>query len=482
MLIRFILVKKNIIIVFFVGVLFANQNAYAQHEGQKYFPPTDSLVQKKLAWWQDVKFGLLMHWGTYSQWGIVESWSLCPEDEDWCQRKGEYSANYFEYKKAYENLITTFNPTNFEPSKWAKAAKDAGMRYVVFTTKHHDGFCMFDTKQTDYKITNPLCPFSSNPKANIAKEVFNAFRNEGLGVGAYFSKPDWHCTDYWDPYFPPFDRNPNYDLNRYPEKWNHYKQFTSNQIKELMSDYGKIDILWLDGGWVQPMTETSPRWGKTPVHQDIDMPNIAKMARQLQPGLIVVDRAVEGNYQDYLTPEQQIPDKPLSYPWETCMTMATSWSYVPEDIYKPTRQVIHLLCTIVSRGGNYLLNIAPNPNGDFDPVAYERLSEIGGWMKSNGEAIYGTKPIAPYQSGKTVFTSKGKYIYAIYLVDENEKELPSTLKIDGISVKKVKGITIIENGIKLKAEVTEKGVEIGIPEKLRKTRSGCYAIVFRLEL
>ena len=139
-------------------------------EKYEYISETDSLVLRKLDVWQDLKFGLLMHWQPSSQWGVVESWSICPEDYGWCQRKkGSHPENYFEYKKEYENLKTTFNPVNFDPDKWAKTAKDAGMKYVIFTTKHHDGFCMFDTKYTDYKITDKACPFHLNPKANITK-------------------------------------------------------------------------------------------------------------------------------------------------------------------------------------------------------------------------------------------------------------------------------------------------------------------------
>src|ERR1700743_3402320 len=145
-----------------------------------YVPPSDPAVQQKLSQWQDLKFGLFMHWGPYSEWGVVESWSICPEDEGWTQRKGPYAADYFTYKKAYENLQTTFNPTSFDPSRWASAAWAAGMRYVVFTTKHHDGFCMFDTHETDYKVTSPRTPFSSSPRANVALEVFKAFRAQGF--------------------------------------------------------------------------------------------------------------------------------------------------------------------------------------------------------------------------------------------------------------------------------------------------------------
>ena len=146
-----------------LGILLSDSSA--QEYLQKYYPETDPLVLQQLEKWQDVKFGLLMHWGPYSQWGIVESWSICAEDEPWCRRK---NPDYVEYKKQYEALPKTFNPVRFDPGKWAQAAADAGMRYVVFTTKHHDGFCMFDTKETDYRITGPACPFSSNPPCKHA--------------------------------------------------------------------------------------------------------------------------------------------------------------------------------------------------------------------------------------------------------------------------------------------------------------------------
>ena len=183
-----------------IPIIFLSAGIRAQHHDDRvYIWPEDSLVKEKLAWWQDLKFGLLMHWGPYSQWGVVESWSICPEDEEWCARKGPFAHDYFEYRRAYESLPSTFNPVRFNPQRWADAAAKAGMKYMVFTTKHHDGFCMFDTKLTDYRITGPDCPFSTNPAANVTGRIFDAFRNKGMGIGAYFSKPDWHCPDYWDP-------------------------------------------------------------------------------------------------------------------------------------------------------------------------------------------------------------------------------------------------------------------------------------------
>ena len=404
--------------------------AEAQHEGDRvYIWPEDSLVKGKLAWWQDQKFGLLMHWGPYSQWGVVESWSLCPEDEDWCKRRGPYAFDYSEYKTAYEKLPATFNPVKFNPEKWARAAADAGMKYMIFTTKHHDGFCMFDTRQTDYRITGPGCAFAANPRADVTREIFNAFRKEGFGIGAYFSKPDWHCPDYWDPYWPPLDRNVNYDPQRYPEKWNRYKAFTHAQIRELLTGYGKVDILWLDGGWVRKRSDLREGDGRRLINQDIEMDAMAAEARKLQPGILVVDRAVEGPNQNYLTPEQQVPGKPLAFPWETCMTMATSWSYVPGDSYKSSHELIHLLCRIVSRGGNFLLNIAPGPDGELDAEAYARLNDIGTWTKRYGECIYGTRPVAPYEEGSLVYTAKGKSICGIFLIDEKTGEIPEVVDL-----------------------------------------------------
>ncbi len=172
-------VSRFLFILLFAVI--ACNTANSQTEDTTYIKPTDTLVLQKLSWWNDIKFGLLMHWGAYSQWGIVESWSLCPEDENWCKRK---IPDYTEYVKRYEALKYSFNPVRFNPEKWAAAARDAGMRYVVFTTKHHDGFCMFDTKQTNYKITDKECPFSVNKRADVTKEIFNAFRNENFGIGA----------------------------------------------------------------------------------------------------------------------------------------------------------------------------------------------------------------------------------------------------------------------------------------------------------
>lgn len=485
---------------FFIGViisLWVISGITAQHEPQQYFPDPNPDIQAKIEKWQDIKFGLLMHWGPYSQWGIVESWSICPEDYDWCKRKrGSDPDDYSTYVKEYENLKTTFNPTKFNPQKWAQAAREAGMRYVVFTTKHHDGFCMFDTKYTDYKTTDMACPFHSHPKANIAREIFDAFRAQGMWTGAYFSKPDWHSDDYWWPYFPPFDRNVNYDPLDYPERWENFVQFTHNQIMELMTDYGPMDILWLDGGWVakqskkymdnnylQKARDAESGFLKNRIiSQDIRMDELVEKAREKQPGLIVVDRAVPGKNQNYLTPENMVPEEALPYPWESCIIAGGGWSWVPEAQYMSGRDGIHLLVDIVAKGGNLLLNIAPGPDGTWHQEAYELLDEYAAWMAINSEAIYKTRALPPYKEGRVCFTQKKDgTIYAIYLADKEEAMLPANITLSSIKIENSANISLLGSDIPLVWKKTGTRTMIVIPEVMRNNPPCKYAWVLKIE-
>jgi alpha-L-fucosidase len=354
----------------------------------------------------------------------------------------------------------------FDPAKWAEAAKRAGMKYVVFTTKHHDGFSMFDTRQTDFRITAPDCPFSTEPRSNVTREVFDAFRAKGFGIGAYFSKADWNHPDYWSPDAPAKTRNPNYDTLTNPEKWNRFVDFTHRQIEELMTGYGKVDVLWLDAGQVRPPT------------QDIHMDRLAAMARSYQPDLLIVDRTVGGKYEDYRTPEQEVPDRPLDYAWESCITMGTQWSNKPDDNYKSARDLIHLLIDVVAKGGNLLLNIGPQPDGQLPEVALSRLQEIGDWMKVNGEAIHGTRALAPYKEGHVAFMRKGNVAYAIVM-----EAVPASLALSSICPKPGSKVRILGSRAPLswRADGTG-GCVIDIPAALAQSPPSKYANVIRMEI
>ena len=439
----------------------------AQDEHPPYQYPAESEVLQTIKNWQDLKFGLFMHWGTYSQWGIVESWSLCPEDRAFTSVRPA-GKNYFEYVKEYENLKTTFNPVKFNPEKWAQAAEYAGMKYVVFTAKHHDGFNMFDTQFSDYKITSSSCPFSSNPRANITGEIFEAFRKENFMTGAYYSISDWNNKDFWWDYFPPFNRNINYSPEKYPEKWGRLNDFIYNQIDELSGgNYGKLDLMWFDLCSVSK--EKSVDWNR-----------FASMLRANQPGIMMVARHTYSVWENYRTPEQKIPDEALDYPWETCMTMGNSWSYKPKDKYKSSFQLVQMLAKIVSRGGNFLLNIGPGPDGDFDPLAYERLKEIGDWMKINSEAIYETKPVHPFHENKLVFTQKEKNIFAFYLPDEDEKKMPVTVSVESMKAKKGSQVFLLGNKKPLKWKENGNGMIIEIPKSLQENPVCSNAWVFKI--
>lgn len=444
-----------------------------------YVWPKNPKVLENLEKWQGYKFGLLIHMGLYSELGIVESWALCPED--WIARKG-YD-DYYEFCKDYRNTITKFNPVNFNPDRWAKMFKGSGAKYMIYSSKHHDGFCLYDTKYTDFKVTGPDCPFSTNPKSDVLKEVLDATRKEGLATGVYFSKPDWTSKDFWWPYYPPKDRNPTYDITKHPERWKRFVDYTQNQLNELTTEYGPVDILWLDGCWVLPksaITEKVADFCKYPHDMDINMKLIAEKARAKQPGMLVVDRWVEGAYENYLTPEQKTPEKPLLVPWESCITMGGAWGWVENDNYKSSKQLVHLLLNIVAKGGNLLLGVGPDGSGKFEAKVIENLDLLGQWLEANGEAIYETNPVEPFLDGKVAYTAKGDHTtYAIYMTEKDEQELPSEIFVQTDLEGKVK-VSLLASKKKLSTKRVEGGINISIPKNLRSSLAKQEAVAIKL--
>ena len=384
----------------------------AQEEPYQW--PKEPDVLAKLHAWQDLKFGIILHWGVYSVPGMVESWQIT--SEDWITP--DTTRTYEEEKLWYWGLSRDFNPTQFDPTQWARVSREAGMKYVVFTTKHHDGFCLFDTHTT------------------------------------------WHSPDYWWPAKATPTRHHNYNIKDYPERWARYKQYVYDQVDELMRGYGPVDILWLDGGWC------------TPPREDIDLPRIVANARRLQPGIIVVDRTCGGEFENYQTPEQTIPDHQILTPWESCITLTQDWGWNDHPQYKSVNRILAILSEIVAKGGSLLLGVGPTPQGLIEDRSVERLHEIGQWLKANGEAIYSTVPTPIYTNDeKSVWFTASKNGHTRYAIIPNNDTtgIPATISWQGNLPKKGSRIVNLATGRSIRYTVKDDNVTITLPKEASKT-------------
>ena len=346
--------------------------------GRAYVTPDDPAVHEALEHWRDLKVGVIIHWGIYSFIGQAGSWSLHREHlGDFTDPPPDFRGTDAEYHDWYFDQARHFSGPDYDPVEWAEACAGAGMRYCVFTAKHHDGFALYDTAYSNTKATAET--------AGLGRDVFgqtmDAMRAAGLETGVYFSKADWNHPGYWDRARPITDRFCNYDITARPRAWASFVEYTHAQIEELLANYGRMNVLWLDAGWVRPPAEP------------IDMDAIVARARELQPGIIVVDRTVGGEHENYRTPEQLIPEEVLDEPWESCVPMTRRWcSTQVDDPAKPTAEIVANLVRIVARGGNYLIGIGPDATGRLSRPVAQGLAELGAWLAACGAGIYGSRP------------------------------------------------------------------------------------------
>lgn len=356
--------KRIVLFVLLLGVI--NQFSFAQ---KKIWNETEEQKKERMAWWTEARFGMFIHWGLYAQ----------AARHEWVKKRERISDE--DYQKYFE----MFNPDLFDPADWAKKAKAAGMKYAVITTKHHEGFNMFASEYTDYNIMNT--PYGKD----IIKEWVDAFRAEGLGIGFYYSLIDWHHPEYTIDRVHPQSASTQekYDELNKDRDMSIYREYLKNQVREILTNYGKIDILWLDYSF-------PGRFGKD--HNDWGAVELIKMVRKLQPEILVNDRLDLKDYQggwDFTTPEQfkvqKWPEENgIRIPWETCQTFSGSWGYYrDEHTWKDNKQLLVLLIESVSKGGNVLLNVGPTARGSFDHRADKALAEMGEWMKYNDRSIYG---------------------------------------------------------------------------------------------
>lgn len=437
-----------------------------------YTWPSDPLVAENLESWRDLKLGVIIHWGPYAAIGQGGSWSLHRERLGWFTDPPEgWAGTDAEYHSWYYEQARTLSGDELDLEDWARVCADAGMRYCVFTTKHHDGYCTYDSAYTNLKVTAE----DSAVGRDVLREAVDAFRGAGLEMGAYFSKADWSRPEYWDRARPITDRYHNYDIAARPRAWQRFVSFTHDQVAELLEGYGPWKVLWLDAGWVREPDEP------------IDVPGLAAEARRMQPGILVVDREVHGPYEDYRTPEQEVPEQALDYPWESCITLTREWcSMSRDDPAKPTREIIANLIRIVARGGNYLIGIGPDATGHMPDSVRRGLAELGEWMAVCGEGIYGTRvPAAPpVLSSKGVYewhlteprTDVGRVLYAFGLAVEDD--LPDAVLRVGAPVERA-WILDGPDGRRRELEVGAEGADSTIAFANAVTH---HAVALRLEL
>ena len=399
-----------------------------------------------MEWWREARFGMFIHWGLYAI--PAGEWKGNTNHAEWIRTTAQIPL------ETYDEYINDFNPVEFDADAWVKMAKAAGMKYIVITSKHHDGFCLFDSEYTDFDVMST--PF----KRDILKELSDACEEQGIKMCWYHSIMDWHHPDYLP--------RRNWEKNRSAEgaEFDRYIEYMKNQLAELTSDYGDIGVLWFDGEWENTWTH----------EMGVDLYDYVK---GLQDGIIVNNRVdkgrqgmagmtKEGEYRgDFGTPEQEIPETGLKgVDWETCMTMNNHWGYNKFDNnWKSVEDLIRKLVDIASKGGNFLLNVGPKADGTFPQESIDRLSAIGNWMDKYSESIYGTSasPFAGLEWGRCTSKKMGSntrlYLHVF------DAPLSNVLMLPGIQ-NRVKDCFMLDNGSKVSYKRDGADIEIELPSSL----------------
>ncbi len=395
--------------------------------------------------WKDLRFGMFIHWGLYSllsrgEWVMYNE--AIPEEE-------------------YRKLADRFTAEKFDAGKWARIAKDAGMKYMVLTTRHHDGFSLWDSPGSIRSFTSMNTP----ARKDFVREFAEACRAEGLKVGFYYSPLDWRCPGF---FFPEMYRKSALEM----------RQQTHDQIKELMTEYGKVDILWFDGGtdewlgWARDFNkvEVPPADPEKPLHVGFwGGRELMEKIREWQPGIVMNNRFGENNSGDFVTPEQYIGNFDTEQPWESCMTLTGTWGYIPGRDPHSLRWIIRSLVMAATGDGNMLLNVGPKADGEIEPAEIRRLQEVGEWLAEYGEAIYGTRGGPLPNSAQEGMTYKDNVLYLH--VWEWNKEAAFLPKADG-KVLKISCLTADD----FTCEQTSDGWKLSVGKKDRRAEDTIFKV------
>lgn len=440
----------------------AMQRGWLQTVNPGYHYASDEAVEA----FKDLKFGIRIHWGLYCMIGSDASWALAGANR--------------EFWDIYNVLYQFFNPTDFDANAWMDLFARGGVRFFTFTTKHHDGFCMwpaktlqksikltpkgFNQRREHYETVTQNYSIMDGPyKKDIVRMVVEAGRKKGMGIGLYYSHVDWHDSAFaWDPFNEDYD--PGFTKQSDPQRWQTFIDHEREQLTELMTEYGRIDYLDFDIGW--------------PKSAAGDMAEVAMMVRNLQPNVIMRNRGI-GAYGDYHTPERTIPEGPGHGLWKVIYPCGQAFSYLPNDIYKPAEWILESLIEITAKGGNFEVGFGPIPNGTWPRETIERLEYVGDWLSVNGEAIYSTRPRKIVREGNTLWFTRDKnkrHIYAIAVGWPG-----NSLVIQ--SVRAVNESRIFMLGVEqsLRWRQGERGLIIQIPQEVAENRPCKQAYVFKIE-